>query len=172
MDSYAIVPASRQHLAAVPAIEQAAAGLIPEEDLPLALRFLVTSPDVLVEAQQDGRIWMALGADQVPVGFAYAVVMAGEAHLDETNVHPRHGRRGLGKRLVQAVIDWSKASGFAALTLITFHHLPWNAPFYAKLGFEIVPPELVIPEHRELIEAEADAGINAADRIVMRLKLS
>lgn len=168
---YSIVPATREHLAAVPLIEQAAARLFSEKDLPPEIRFLVTDPETLLQAQQKDRMWVALQNEGTPVGFAYAVILGSEAHLDEMDVHPDHGRRGIGTRLLETVIDWGRSCGYAGLTLITFRHLPWNAPFYARLGFEPLPPKNTNAKIRSLIAEEGRAGINTANRIAMRLKL-
>jgi hypothetical protein len=43
------------------------------------------------------------------------------------------------------VADHARTLGLTSLTLTTFRDVPWNAPFYAKLGFEYVAeltPEL------------------------------
>jgi GNAT superfamily N-acetyltransferase len=162
-----IVSADRSHLRAIPAIEQAAAGLIPARDLPDPLRYEVTDRVTLLAAQRDGLLWVALdGADTV-VGFAMATVIDGNAHLDELDVLPDHGRRGIGTRLLQAVIDHSREQGFRRLTLVTFGHLPWNAPFYAKAGFGTIQRRHYGGEMREIIEEERVAGLNVDDRVVM-----
>ena len=45
-------------------------------------------------------------------------------HLEELDVHPDHGRRGLGSSLVMAVRDWAAATGHEAITLTTFRESP------------------------------------------------
>jgi ribosomal protein S18 acetylase RimI-like enzyme len=72
------------------------------------------------------------------IGFAVACVIDGEGHLDELAVTPVHGRRGVGRALVDEVCAWSAAQGLPSVTLITFRDVPWNGPFYEKLGFEAV----------------------------------
>lgn len=51
-------------------------------------------------------------------------------------MHPEHGRRGIGGALVGSVCDWARASGIASVTLTTYREIPWNEPFYRRLGFE------------------------------------
>lgn len=78
---------------------------------------------------------MALFKD-VPVGFAHVEVIEPlGAHLNEIDVHPDHGRRGIGTRLVTAVCNWAALAGYAFVTLTTFRDVRWNKLFYAKLGF-------------------------------------
>lgn len=142
--------------------------MFAEEDLPAALRYLVTDRLTLSEAQQDGRLWMAVDSAHRPVGFALAVVLDGEAFLDEVDVHPRHGRRGIGTRLVNTVIGWAESCGFSSLSLITFRHLPWNARFYEKFGFVPLAQHELGPAMAQILKEEAEAGVNVAHRIGMR----
>ena len=52
--------------------------------------------------------------------------------LEEIDVHPDHGRRGLGRRLVSAVCAWAARGGHRWLTLTTFRDVPFNMPFHAR----------------------------------------
>jgi GNAT superfamily N-acetyltransferase len=169
-DDYRIASASPGHLREIPKIEQAAASVFPAEDLPPALRYRVTDGEYLREAQRDGRLWVALAGIR-PVGFALADTVDGAAYLSEIDVHPDHARHGLGTRLVHVVVDWAAAHRFACVRLVTFRHLPWNAPFYERLGFVALPEHEVGPELRAFIEEEGAAGIDTAKRVAMRLAL-
>ena len=62
----------------------------------------------------------------------------GEGLLDELAVTPAHGRRGVGRALVDEVLAWTAARGLPYVTLATFRDVPWNGPYYEKLGFEAV----------------------------------
>lgn len=167
-ESYRIVSASRQHLRDIPRLEQAAATVFPEADLPVSLRNLVTDPAVLREAQAQGRVWMALDQAGRAVGFALAEVLDGEAFLDEVDVEPPHARRGVGTLLVNTVIAWAQSHGFTTLSLITFRHLPWNARFYEKFGFVPLDRHEMGPAMQQILSEEAEAGIEVANRIGMR----
>ena len=37
--------------------------------------------------------------------------------------------------LIEHVAGWARAHGSPALTLTTFTEVPWNAPYYERLGF-------------------------------------
>lgn len=76
-----------------------------------------------------------LVAGSPPVGFAHVVEIEGDAHLELLAVRRDHGRQGIGTALVTAAKAEARARGFRRLTLSTFRDVPWNAPFYAKLGF-------------------------------------
>jgi GNAT superfamily N-acetyltransferase len=52
------------------------------------------------------------------VGFAHVKVLEPRAaHLEEIDVHPEHGRRGLGTQLVMAVCEWAATEGYRSVTL-------------------------------------------------------
>jgi GNAT superfamily N-acetyltransferase len=69
------------------------------------------------------------------VGFALVKMLADDLpHLEEIDVHPSHGRRGLGTALVREVCEWATLRGHVMLTLTTFRAVAWNLPFYARLG--------------------------------------
>jgi GNAT superfamily N-acetyltransferase len=148
-------------------IELAAAALLSGHAPESVLRE-TTSEDVLTTARSAGRLWVAL-ADDVPVGFAHvAILEPGSAHLEEIDVHPAHGRRGLGTGLVTAVCAWAAAAGYRAVTLTTFRDLPFNMPFYARLGFEVIPPGALGAALRAVVQDETRRGLDPARRVAMR----
>jgi len=79
------------------------------------------------------QVWVAC-LDEAPVGMVIASVRDGTAYVEEMDVLPAHGRRGLGARLLGSVCDWARARGYAAVTLSTFRDVPWNGPFFWKAG--------------------------------------
>lgn len=114
---------------------------------------------------------MAAGPDEQPVGFALVSVVDGLAHLEELDVHPEHGRRGLGTALVETVREWARNAGFKAITLSTFRDVPWNAPFYAQLGFRVLTEDELTEGLLQLREAEAGRGLPIRARVMMRREL-
>jgi GNAT superfamily N-acetyltransferase len=121
----------------------------------------------LEKAQNEGRLWVAR-ADREPVGFAHVeMIEPGMAHLEEIDVHPDHGRRGLGTRLVLAVCHWAASCGFGSVTLCTFRDVPFNMPFYSHLGFAVVPPEELSGALRAVVEDETRRGLDRSRRVVM-----
>ena len=169
--NFNVTLAGEEHLAAIGPIELAAATMFSEADLPPGIRYRVSEPSFLRDAQKDSRIWVALTGSRVPVGFALATLVNDEAHLDEVDVLPNYGQQGIGTELVNAVANWARSRGHSSLTLITFKHLPWNAPFYEKLGFVRLRTAELSVGLAELIEEEGKAGIDVSKRIGMRLTL-
>jgi GNAT superfamily N-acetyltransferase len=164
---YAITAARPEDLARLPAIELAAARLLVGH-APASVLDETTSPGVLEKARREGHLWV-VRADDVPVGFAHiALIERGVVHLEEVDVHPDHGRRGLGTRLVSHVCHWATSIGCGAVTLTTFRDVPWNMPFYSRLGFEVVPPGQLSPGLRAIVEDETRRGLDPSRRVVMK----
>ena len=53
------------------------------------------------------------------------------------------------------------------MTLTTFRDLPWNGPFYTRIGFVEVEDLAAHPRLAEEIAAEIKAGLPAERRIAM-----
>jgi GNAT superfamily N-acetyltransferase len=106
-----------------------------------------------------------------PVGFASVGVVDGDAHIWQLSVDPPAGRQGRGTSLVLAVCDWAVANGYAAVTLTTFRDVPWNSPFYARLGFAVVDEpsgDLAAIRRHEKAMGDDDFG----PRVAMRKDLA
>ena len=165
--SYEILPARPSDLGPLAAIELAAARLLAGH-APESVLNETTSLEHLADAQSQGRLWVAL-VDDRPVGFAHVeLIEPAAAHLEEIDVHPDHGRRGLGRKLVEAVVAWAAASGFDSVTLTTFRDVPWNMPFYARLGFVEFPREELSPALLSVVRDETRRGLDPTRRLAMR----
>jgi GNAT superfamily N-acetyltransferase len=169
---YKIRPASPQDIPALPEIERAAGGLFAGLDLVQDSEDRTVPIEELEQAQKAEHLWVAAGPHDQPVGFALVTVVDELAHLEELDVHPDHGRRGLGTALVEKICEWAKSEGFAAITLSTFRDLPWNAPFYARIGFRALTEDELTERLLQLREAEAERGLPIAERVVMRRELA
>ncbi|MEX1056472.1 MAG: GNAT family N-acetyltransferase, partial [Natronospirillum sp.] len=151
---YTIGPAKIEHLDALPDIERAAAALFPAAVLPPHLGAGTVSPAELARAQAKGYLWVAETSDHRPVGFALIKPTMSAAHLAEVDVHPDHQQRGIGRRLVLTALEWSATEGYQRVTLTTFTDVPWNAPFYERLGFCRLDPETTPPDLARKLSAE------------------
>jgi GNAT superfamily N-acetyltransferase len=164
--AYSIVRAREPHIHALAGIELAAARLLTGY-APEAVLQETTDRRTFLEAAHAGRLWVALARD-APVGFALVEMLAGDLpHLEEIDVEPSHGRRGLGTALVRTVCEWATASGYATLTLTTFRAVAWNMPFYARLGFVEIPRDSLRPELAAVVSNEASRGLAPEARAVM-----
>ncbi|CAN5408897.1 GNAT family N-acetyltransferase [soil metagenome] len=107
----------------------------------------------------NGKLWVAVDATDEPVGFAVAHAVDGNVYLHELDIDPKHGRQGLGARLIDTVAAWAQASGYRAVTLSTFVDVPWNAPYYRRLGFRVLGDDELGPGLREVRTHEAEVGL-------------
>ncbi len=168
---YELDVARPQDLPFLPSIEKAAATLL-RGYAPESVLESTTPQSVLEDAQTHARLWV-VRTQGVPVGFAHVELLEPTvAHLQEIDVHPQHGRRGLGTRLVTAVCTWAARKKFQFVTLTTFRDVRFNMPFYRRLGFEVIAPEDLGAALTSIIEQESRRGLDASGRVAMRRRLS
>lgn len=164
---YAIRQARSRELPRLVAIEHQAAELFRDVGLPDVADMDAHPVEELEEARAAGRLFVVDDGFE-PVGFALLTQVDGLPHLHELAVDPDHGRRGLGRRLVEYACEAARQQGFAAITLCTFRDVPFNGPFYARLGFRPVPEASLTPGLVRLRRKEAEDGLDVSKRDVMR----
>jgi len=162
--------AGPEHLDRLPAIERAAATRFGDS-LPQSVLSHVTPLGTLEAAQMAGLLWVALAPAGAPVGFAVASVHGRRAHLEELDVLPEYGRMGVGSALVRAVEDYALSSGLEEITLTTFRDVPWNAPFYVRIGFEVIPERELDEALLRRLSDETSLGLERSRRVAMRKPL-
>ncbi|MEV6239598.1 GNAT family N-acetyltransferase [Lentzea sp. NPDC051838] len=115
-----------------------------------------------LEALAENEVWVAVGSDGVPLAFIAVGDVDGAVHIHQVSVHPSHARRGIGAALIEHVTPAGRA-----VTLTTFRDVPWNEPYYARLGFQEVSE--ISPELAEIMREEASRGLDPANRVAMIL---
>ena len=88
-------------------------------------------------AGSDG--WVAVTHGE-PAGYVAASRIGDVLWLVQLAVDPAHGRRGLGRALVETVIGHARSTGCSVVMLSTFRDVPFNRPWYRRLGFAEVEP--------------------------------
>jgi GNAT superfamily N-acetyltransferase len=116
--------------------------------------------------------WVAVDAGDEPIGYVLVELVDGNAHLEQLSVHPAHRRRGAGRALVEHVASWAARSGLPAVTLTAFAEVPWNGPYYERLGFRTLHGADVTVGLRAKRSVEAARGLDAWPRVCMRRDLS
>lgn len=106
------------------------------------------------------------------VGYAWLEPLGDGVHLEQLSVPPEHGGRGVATALLEAVASWACARGCPEVTLTTFRHVPFNAPFYERRGFAVVPEERWTPAIIDLVAREASHGLDPDRRVVMQRDLT
>ena len=154
---------------ALPVIERAAGERFRDyPELAWLAEGEVISAEQHLDYAERGLSWLALANDQ-PVGFILAELHVSSLFIVELSVHLDWQGKGIGRRLIACVADQARKRGLASLTLTTFRDVPWNAPFYARLGFEMITT--LTPELREKREEEMAHGLAYDARCAMRLPL-
>ena len=114
-----------------------------------------------------GGSWVAEDMQGRILGFACARFAGQALHLHEVSVRREAQGQGVGRRLVLQVADIARQAGAKELTLTTFADVPWNAPFYARLGFEVIDDGLLDARLRGILASELAHGL--LGRCAMRL---
>ncbi|EMM5578099.1 GNAT family N-acetyltransferase [Enterobacter hormaechei] len=169
MTAFTLRPTRIDDVAALPAIERAAGQRF--RDVP-ELAWLADNEVICVEDHLGyagrGLSWLAL-ADDRPVGFILTEAHPSSLFIVELSVHLDWQGRGLGRQLIARAAAHARSLGLNSLTLTTFRDVPWNAPFYRRLGFEMLTT--LTPELRQKREEETAHGLAYGSRCAMRLPL-
>ena len=126
------------------------------------------SVDELAAYERAGRSWVAVDADDQPIGYVVVDVVDGDAHIEQVSVLPHSQGQGVGRALMDVVEGWARETGRPAITLTTFVDVAWNAPLYRHLGFDALAESEIGPELRSLVAEEAAHGLDPATRVCMR----
>ncbi|MHC9004875.1 GNAT family N-acetyltransferase [Enterobacter adelaidei] len=155
---------------ALPAIERAAGERFRRyPELAWLTDGEVISAEQHLEYAERGQSWLAL-ANNRPVGFILTEAHSSSLFIVELSVDLDWQGKGIGRQLIACVADHARKLGLRSLTLTTFRDVPWNAPFYARLGFEQIAE--LTPELRQKRDDEAAHGLAYESRCAMRLSLN
>ncbi|HYJ09075.1 MAG TPA: GNAT family N-acetyltransferase [Polyangiaceae bacterium] len=168
---FSIRLARADELLGLGALELRAAERFAHSVHPYACALPAFDRDELAELQRAGTVWVAAEDDDRLLGFAIGGWLGDDPYLHELDVEPDHARKGIGRALIRRVAEWARTTERASLVLSTFSDVPWNAPYYRRLGFEIVPLEAYTPAERALRAREAAGGLRIDSRVIMRAPL-
>ncbi len=166
---YEILPSEVSDLGSLEAIEKAASQMLVEQGIPSSELESGVAIHRFEQARRSGLLWVARTDGGTPVGFALVELAGSQPHLAELDVHPDHARKGLGRALVSTAWWSLLRAGFAQLSLTTYRDIPWNAPFYSRLGFQEVSEDVLSDALAEIVDDEMRAGLDVERRVVMVL---
>ncbi|WP_017476108.1 GNAT family N-acetyltransferase [Pseudomonas sp. PAMC 26793] len=114
-----------------------------------------------------GTCWVAVGDNGQVQGFLSAQIFDSDLHIYELSVAQGMQGRGLGRQLLETVMSEAYLRQLRAVTLTTFCDVPWNAPFYQRLGFQ--QERSLAPDHRlaEALREEYRHGFAPGSRCAM-----
>lgn len=129
------------------------------------------SADALLGFHREGLAWVAADDADTPVAYLVARLVDSCLHIEQVSVHPAHARLGVGRALLDHASAWAEARGIPALTLSTFASVPWNAPYYRRLGFRRIDDEAMGPGLARIRAEEEALGLTRWPRIFMRREI-
>ena len=168
-DGYTITDVAPEDIPALIAVDRAASKLFVPTGLirPEALFDHVPAAE-FETAIEDKRVFAARDAFARPIGFVLNSQRSKTGlYLDQISVHPDHGQKGIGRQLVMRAIVFAEELKVPHITLSTFRDLPWNGPFYARLGFKEIPRNKYEPYMHD-IEAAQTPLMDVSARCFMR----
>jgi GNAT superfamily N-acetyltransferase len=163
--------ATAADLACLPAIERSAAEAFRGVGVSLDADAPVSSAEAWRDALRGRTLWVAENDAGRVVGFLAARRINRVLHIDEMDVAFDHQRRGYGRALLDAAIDWARKAGLKELTLTTFRELAFNRHFYEAAGFVAVAPSEMSKRMARIMAREADYGLDPQQRCAMVLRL-
>jgi GNAT superfamily N-acetyltransferase len=166
-----IRPAARSDLPRLQEIEVAAGELfralgmdVVADDDPFSIEELERYVDA-------AHAWVAAPPHGPALGYLVLDVVDGAAHVEQVSIDPAAARRGIGRTLLDHVARWAAGEGFPAVTLTTYLDVPWNGPYYERLGYRRLAPDEETPGLRALRDHERAQGLDAWPRGCLRLDL-
>jgi phenylacetic acid degradation protein PaaD len=163
--------AGRPDLPRLVDIERAAGELFRTVGMDLVADADPGSVEELATYADDGRALVAVDVGDQPVAYLVLDVVDGCGHIEQVSVHPHHARRGIGRSLADRAAVWADGLGLPALTLTTYVAVPWNGPYYERLGFRYLRPEEETPGLRSIRAHERALGLDAWPRACMSRRL-
>lgn len=152
MDSIAIRNTVASDLPRIPAIQTDADELFRTIGVAATKHQTPLSLEELSVFHEAGHAWVATvskeGSDS-ETAIAYILVYVVDndemgwksAFILRVSVCTEYSRRGIGKALIEHVALWASQHGMSALDMTTLKNVPWNQPYFERLGFQVVDEE-------------------------------
>lgn len=119
----------------------------------------------------DGVAYVAALEGYEIVAFLNGTVTPDALHIWQVAVRQDQQGQGIGRQLIEAAQRHAVEHGAPSLTLTTFRDVPWNEPYYRRLGFITLDGGQIGPRLSAVLDAEKQAGLPIAQRCAMRKTL-
>lgn len=167
-ESYYIRSPRNSDIPILEKVERSAAEIFLTANLGFLLDGPTVDPYLLASMANSGHLWIAVDKFDQPIGFIGGQYLEGNFHIIEVSVARAYQGRGIGKALMATMVDQIRAEGYKTITLTTYRDLPWNAPWYSRMGFVEVIPWDAGRSYEQILEEEAQHGLDIRKRCVMR----
>ncbi len=164
-----IRPARETELETAIEIDKDACSLYAEVGLPIEFDddhpFAQQERARWTEALHKKRLLMACSNDGQPIGFIAFDIVDGRPFVEQISVRRAWMNRGIGRALIERAQRWSVREG--ELWLTTYDNVPWNKPWYERLGFVVVNDSDCGPELMAIFASERAALPTKEPRVAM-----
>ena len=166
-----ITLAKKKDYASLPMIEADAAQVFSAYGLESIAQMSPKPESYYDNLPNNTAIFLAKTQHLEPIGFVIIQEVDTQAYIQEISVCYAQSGQGIGRALLDKAITYAHNQAYTWIALTTFAHLPFNAPFYKKAGFEPFTPDESWSDLRNIQENERKTGLDKMPRIAMRRKL-
>ena len=138
----------------LPDIERSAAQIFVDFGMPDVASGEITAAEAWEPHCANETIWVAVDSDDRPIAFLASGIQPPVLFIYELAVRREWQRRGIGRALLAKAADYAKGKGLYGVGLTTFCDVPWNGPYYAGQGYDLVQDEDLPPSMQPVIAAE------------------
>lgn len=129
--------------------------------------FSALTPEFYVDAISQNQIIWLVELRGEPVGFLRAKPVDDILFCAEMSVQKHHHGKGLGEKLINHFMNYAKSDGFSGVAGITYKNVPWNGPYYQRLGFDYLEDAQIGEELRAIKTSEIENALSqAGERVV------
>jgi predicted N-acetyltransferase YhbS len=122
--------------------------------------------EILAARIASSGLLVAVDAD-APIAFVMFRPVEDGLYIEQLDVLPAFAGRRIGAALLDAVAERARSSGLKHLTLSTFRDVPWNAPYYRRLGFVDIADDALTPGLLEIRHEHLARGLDESQRTFM-----
>jgi GNAT superfamily N-acetyltransferase len=126
-----------------------------------------TPADMLAQRLGAGGL-LAATIDGDLAGFMMFRPLDDSLYIEQVDVAPAFEGRRIGAAMIDAVAERAAMTGRARLTLSTFREVPWNAPYYRRLGFVDIADEALSPALQAVRREHLARGLDEDARLFMQ----
>lgn len=126
---------------------------------------------IILEAHHNKSLWVANENDGI-VGFLASTSVDDGLHIQEISVAFSFQGKGIGKMLINVIIAEAKIRQCSYVSLTTDSVIPWNKPFYERIGFKQIALEDCPQRLSKILIKEKTYNPIPDNRIAMIFKIS
>ena len=158
--------ARRRDVPLLPAIEYAAGQLFREVGMAEIADDDPPTDDIYLEALTANLLWVA-EQNGIVIGYGFSSLLDDVILLEQVSLNPDYAGAGVGAALLDTMTRWAHSVGIDRSVLTTFRDVPWNAPYYRRIGFEELSEQHLGPKVAEVLAQERATDLGRWTRIAM-----